>query len=116
MVSYADFIVGMYEHSRGGHAWETGYIDQPAYRERTKAFYRTYETDAEQYAAYDGIFAHYLLSMDRVDRAQTWETTEELLEAVQRGTLKRNHDLPRPATVASSRPPYSELSPSSLRP
>jgi hypothetical protein len=83
LVSYADHVVGVYEHSQGGHAWEAGYIDQPAYRERTRAFYRTYETDDQQYAAYDGMFAHYLLSMERVDRAQTWETTEGLLDAVQ---------------------------------
>lgn len=83
LVSYADHIVGVYEHSQGGHAWEAGYIDQPAYRERSKAFYRVYETDEEQYAAYDGMFAHYLLSMERVNRAQTWETTEDLLDAVQ---------------------------------
>jgi hypothetical protein len=83
LVSYADYIVGVYEHSQGGHAWEAGYIDQPALRQRTRAFYRTYDTQDEQYAAYDGMFAHYLLSMERVDRAQTWTTTEELLEAVQ---------------------------------
>lgn len=83
LVSYADHIVGVYEHSQGGHAWEAGYIDQPAYRDRTKAFYRIYETNEEQYGAYDGMFAHYLLSMERVNRAETWETTEELLEAVQ---------------------------------
>jgi hypothetical protein len=82
LVSYADHIVGVYEHSKGGHAWEAGYIDQPAYRDRTRAFYRTYETDEAQYAAYDGMFAHYLLSMERVDRAQAWETTEDLLDAV----------------------------------
>jgi hypothetical protein len=29
------------------------------------------------------MFAHYLLSMERVDRAQPWETTDELLDAVQ---------------------------------
>jgi hypothetical protein len=46
--------------------------------------HRTYDTQDEQYAAYDGMFAHYLLSMERVDRAYTWTTTEELLEAVQR--------------------------------
>lgn len=42
LVSYADHIVGVYEHSQGGHAWEAGYIDQPIYRDRTRAFYRTY--------------------------------------------------------------------------
>jgi len=83
LVSYADHIVGVYEHSQGGHAWEAGYIDQPALRQRTRAFYRTYDTQDEQYAAYDGMFAHYLLSMERVDRAHTWMTTDELLEEVQ---------------------------------
>ena len=82
LVSYADHIVGVYEHSQGGHAWEAGYIDQPTYRERTRAFYRTYETEEEQYAAYDGMFAHYLLSMERVDRAYTWTTPEELRDCV----------------------------------
>ena len=71
LISYADHIIGVYEHSHGGHAWEAGYIDQPSYRERTRAFYRTYESDEDQYEAYDGMFAHYLLSMERVDRAHT---------------------------------------------
>lgn len=82
LVSYADHVVGVYEHSRGGHAWEAGYIDQPAYRERTRAFYRTYESDEERYEAYDGMFAHYLLSMERVDRAHAWTDTEDLLDRV----------------------------------
>lgn len=82
-MSYADHIVGVYEHSKGGHAWEAGYIDQRAYRHRTRAFYRTYETDEAQYEAYDGMFAHYLLSMERVDRARAWETTEDLLASIQ---------------------------------
>jgi hypothetical protein len=34
LVSYADHIVGVYEHSQGGHAWEAGYIDQPALRQQ----------------------------------------------------------------------------------
>ena len=83
LVSYADHIVGVYEHSLGGHASEAGYIDQPAYRDRTRAFYRTYATEEEQYAAYDGMFAHYLLSMERVDRAYTWTIPEELHHCVE---------------------------------
>ena len=84
LVSYADHVVGVYEHSQGGHAWEAGYVDQPVNRDRTRVFYRMYGADEEQYAAYDGMFAHYLLSMERVDRAHTWETTEELLDRVER--------------------------------
>lgn len=82
LVSYADHVVGVYEHSQGGHAWEAGYIDQPAYRERTRAFYRAYEAKEDQYEAYDAMFAHYLLSMEREGRAYPWETTEDLLETV----------------------------------
>ncbi len=69
LVSYADHVVGVHEHSKGGHAWEAGYIDQPEYRERSRAFYRVYDSEEAQYEAYDGMFAHYLLSMERVDRA-----------------------------------------------
>ncbi|WP_058366961.1 hypothetical protein [Haloparvum sedimenti] len=82
LVSYADHVVGVYEHSRGGHAWEAGYLDQPIYRDRTRVFYRTYPTEAEQRDAYDAMFAHYLRSMERVDRAETWETPAELGERV----------------------------------
>jgi hypothetical protein len=82
LVSYADHIVGVYEHSQGGHAWEAGYIDQPSYRARRRAFYRSYETEEEQYAAYDGMFAHYLRSMERVDRASTWTTLEDLRDCL----------------------------------
>jgi hypothetical protein len=83
LVSYADHIVGVYEHSEGGHSWEAGYIDQPEFRQRTQAFYRIYDTKEEQYEAYDGMFAHYLLSMERVDRAHRWATSDELLDAVE---------------------------------
>jgi len=82
LVSYADHIVGVYEHSQGGHAWEAGYIDQPRYRARTHAFYRVYETRQAQYDAYDAMFAHYLLSTEREERADSWQATEDLLDAV----------------------------------
>jgi hypothetical protein len=98
LVSYADHIVGVYEHSRGGHVWEAGYIDQPAYRERTRAFYRVYETDEEQYAAYDAMFAHYLLSMERVGRSRTWETTDDLLGEVQQAYASESPDGPSDST------------------
>ncbi len=83
LVSYADQIVGVYEHSNGGHTWEAGYIDHPARRRQSHAFYRIYDSQDEQYDAYNGMFAHYLLSMERVDRGHTWATTAELLERVQ---------------------------------
>lgn len=84
LVSYADHVVGVHEHSQGEHVWQAVYSDQSIYRERPIVFDRTYESDADQYEAYDGMFAHDLSSMERVQRAQTWETTADVLEAVQR--------------------------------
>ena len=81
-VSYADHIVGVYEHSKGGHAWEAGDIDQPTYRGRMQAFYRIYESDDEQRTAYDAMFAHYLQSLDRENRVHHWKTTDELVDTV----------------------------------
>lgn len=82
LLSYADHIVGIYEHSLGGHAWEAGHVDQPMYRTSTRVFYRIYETQAEQYASYDGMFAHWILSMDRVNRAHPWTHPDDLLDCV----------------------------------
>lgn len=81
LVGYADHVVGADEHSRGGHGWEAGYIDQPTYRKQTRAFYRTYKTEEEQYAAY-GMVAHDILSIERVDRAYTRTTPKELRDCV----------------------------------
>lgn len=53
------------------------------YRVRTSAFYRTYETDEEQYETSDGVFAYCLLSMVRVDRAHTGKTSDELPDRVE---------------------------------
>ena len=75
--------MGVYEHSECGHSWEAGYIDQPKLRQRTQVFYRIYDTKDELYEAYNGMFANYLLSMERVDRAHTWATSDELLDAVE---------------------------------
>lgn len=79
LVSYADLIVGVYEHSNGGHCWEAGYIDQYEYRTRTHVFYRVYDDEREQYDAYNGMFWTYLKSLENVGRAHTWTDRDELL-------------------------------------
>ena len=38
------------------------------------------------------MFAHYLLSMDRVDRSRTWETTDDLLGEVQQAYASESSD------------------------
>lgn len=82
LLSYADHVVGVYEHSSGGHAWEVGYVDQPEYRSLTQVFYRLHGTEAEQYASYDGMFAHWILSMKRVNRSHSWTRLDELVDAI----------------------------------
>lgn len=92
LVSRSDYIVGVYEHSDGGHEWEAGYIDQKKYRDRTYVFKREYPSKELEYENYDGMFTHYLQSMDRIGHFWDWripddagsveESTEELLTAV----------------------------------
>ncbi|WP_240729991.1 hypothetical protein [Halalkalirubrum salinum] len=40
-------------------------------------------TEEEQYAADDGMFAHYLLWIKWVDRAFSWTTPEELRDYIE---------------------------------
>ncbi len=70
LLSYANTIVGVYEHSHGGHCWEAGFIDQYRYRTRTQAFYRTYEDSDEQYDAYNGMFWTHMLSLKNSGRSR----------------------------------------------
>lgn len=82
LLSYADTVVGVYEHSQGGHCWEAGFIDQYKYRTRTQAFYRAYESSDEQYEAYNGMFWTHMRSLENVGRARSWTDRSDLLQKV----------------------------------
>lgn len=84
VVDYADLIIGIYEHSHGGHCWEAGYIDQPMYRKRSHIFYRDYNGDEDAlYDAYNGMFWTYINSLEKVGHADTWDDQPELLDEVE---------------------------------
>lgn len=72
LVSRSDYVVGVYEHSDGGHVWEAGYIDQRKYRERTHVLKRIYATEDVEHDRFDAMFAHYLESMKRIDQFYPW--------------------------------------------
>jgi len=89
LLSYVDTIVGVYEHSHGGHCWEAGFIDQYKYRTRTQAFYRIYEDDDDQYEAYNGMFWTHMLSLKNIERARPWTDRADLLREVDQLDLHR---------------------------
>lgn len=82
LLSYANTIVGVYEHSHGGHCWEAGFIDQYEYRTRTQAFYRIYEDADEQYEAYNGMFWTHMVSLENIGRSRSWTSRSDLLQKV----------------------------------
>ncbi|ELZ27040.1 hypothetical protein C474_16859 [Halogeometricum pallidum JCM 14848] len=88
LLSYADTIVGVYEHSHGGHCWEAGFIDQYEYRTRTQAFYRVYADDDDQYEAYNGMFWTHMRSLENIGRARSWTDRATLLQQVDQLALQ----------------------------
>ena len=78
LATRATYIVGVYEHTDGGHEWEAGYLDHHNYRHKTRILKREYETEEAEYDAFDGMFAHYIQLLDRLGYVYFWETEEEL--------------------------------------
>ena len=76
--SRATYIVGVYEHTDGGHEWEAGYLDHHDYRHKTRILKREYETDEAEYEAFDGMFAHYIQLLDRLGHVYFWDDEQKL--------------------------------------
>lgn len=83
LASRADFIVGVFEHSHGGHAWESGYVDHEEHRRNSHVLKREYESDDVEREAFDGMFAHFLGAMAERGRLYQWSDETELLEQVE---------------------------------
>jgi hypothetical protein len=83
-VERADYVVGVFEHNRGGHEWEAGRLDKPEYRPKTYVLKREYETEERERANFDAMFAHYLAKMDeRLGQLHRWRTEDELLDCLE---------------------------------
>lgn len=76
---YADratHIVGVFEHSDGGHEWEAGYLDHHEYRAKTSLLKRRYPTLEPKEEPFDGMMAHYMILVDRRDQLFEWKGDE----------------------------------------
>ena len=77
---YADratHIVGVFEHSHGGHEWEAGYLDHLEYRQKTYILKRRYRSVAPREEPFDGMMAHYMLLVDRRGQLFEWAADED---------------------------------------
>lgn len=80
----ADYVVGVFEHTHGGHEWEAGYLDQPVYRRTLYVLKREYETEAEEREAFDGMFAHFVTLLDdQFGNVYRWRNDDELREQLE---------------------------------
>jgi len=77
---YADrttHIVGIFEHSDGGHEWEAGYLDHQKYRPKTYVLKRRYPSLEPKEEPFDGMMAHYMILVDRRGQLFEWDGDED---------------------------------------
>lgn len=75
----ADYVVGVFEHNRGGHEWEAGQLDRVEYRPKTYILKREYGSEERERAHFDAMFAHYLSKMDQqLGHVYHWTSEDEL--------------------------------------
>lgn len=84
LASRADHVVGVFEHSHGGHEWEAGYVAHERFRRKSHVLKRAYSTEEREREAFDGMFAHFLERMAELGRVYLWTDEDELLEQVAR--------------------------------
>lgn len=80
----ADYVVGVFEHDRGGHEWEAGQLDRAEYRPKTHVLKRQYETKQQEREQFDAMFAHYLAKLDeQLEQVYRWTDETELIESLE---------------------------------
>ncbi|WP_335998848.1 hypothetical protein [Halorientalis halophila] len=94
LVANSDLVVGVYEHSDGGHEWEAGYLDARPHREQTVVLRRNYpDVDAPEDEPFDAMLAHWIETMRYVDSVYDWtleaDDAPSLDDAV--GAVVANH-------------------------
>lgn len=78
----SDYVVGVFEHNRGGHEWEAGALSSPPLRAKTWAAKRAYETESDERDAFDAMIAHFFELLAERGRLLEWTTDEELHDRV----------------------------------
>lgn len=86
MASRATHIVGLYEHSDGGHEWEAGWLDHDPYREKLTVFKRDYPDLEPKDEPFDGMFAHFLESVAALGQMRRFDAATDASKAeIERG-------------------------------
>lgn len=81
----ATHIVGLYEHSEGGHEWEAGWLDHQPYREKFTVLKRDYPDLEPKAEPFDGMFAHFLETLSALEQVHRFEApTDASPEEVER--------------------------------
>ena len=77
MANRATHVVGVYEHSQGGHEWEAGWLDHQPYRDELTVFKRDYPDLDWSDEPFDGMFAHLLETMAALGHLYRFEATSD---------------------------------------
>jgi hypothetical protein len=77
MANRATHIVGLYEHSDGGHEWEAGWLDHEPYRGKFTAVKRDYPDLEPKEEPFDGMFAHFLETLVALEQVHRFEAPED---------------------------------------
>lgn len=86
MANRATHIVGLYEHSDGGHEWEAGWLDHDPYREKLTVFKRDYPDLEAKDQPFDGMFAHFLESIAALGQVHRFDAATDASKAeIERG-------------------------------
>jgi hypothetical protein len=86
MANRATHIVGLYEHSEGGHEWEAGWLDHEPHRGKFTAFKRDYPDLESKEEPFDGMFAHFLETLAALEQIHRFDApTDASEEEVERG-------------------------------
>lgn len=86
MANRTTHIVGLYEHSDGGHEWEAGWLDHEPYRAKFTAIKRDYPNLEPEQEPFDGMFAHFLETLEALEQVHRFEAPEQAsAEEIERG-------------------------------
>lgn len=86
MANRATHIVGLYEHSEGGHEWEAGWLDHRPYRDKFTVLKRDYPDLDPTDKPFDGMFAHFVETIATLDQRHRFEAPTDASSAeVERG-------------------------------